>query len=104
MLVISGPIRLNETDTLFFGSNLTVLANASYSNGSWSISASAIASGNIGDTPTQATKAYDFPATQLGEMDKGDGKFAAQLGMLVESLVAEDLRVLNPGVEIKVEL
>lgn len=104
MLTTDKPIVLNVNDTVAFTSNLTVLANAAYANNEWTVSATVVASGSIEGHSVEATRKYDIPAALLTEMDNGDGLFAKRLGLIVESFVAEELRLCNPGVEILVVL
>ena len=104
MLTVDKPVILNPNDTVAFKANLTVLSNASYCNNEWTVTATVVVTGNIDSNTVEATKHYVVPTALLTEMDNGDGLFAKRLGLIIESFVAEDIRIVNPGVEVLVVL
>ncbi|CAB4185121.1 hypothetical protein UFOVP1492_114 [uncultured Caudovirales phage] len=98
------PVRLSTTDTLMFTDNLDVKADACYELGIWTVKASVTGTGRVGDQEVVSVKVLEIPTTFLTGLDTGNGSFAASLGLIVESFVAEDLRLVNPGVEITVQI
>lgn len=102
MIISDNFIRLNEKDTVLFRDTVTVGSNASIGH-TFDVMATAFICGELDGATIEAKKTYMIPQAFIQSCDPGDGTFIANLGLYIELFIAEDLRRINPGVEIRVE-
>lgn len=100
MLNVTGIIKLNEADSIYFDSPaIDTSATITYDQSLWSV---LIYARLVTDKFGLITKTYSVPSVELTKLDDGTGQFAAKLGFFIESIVSNDLQSINPDAQITI--